>query len=142
MTNSATAIRRGGLSASQEDYIEAIHGLLARAPAVRASAIARRMGVTRPSVTGALRGLSQRGLVDYAPYGIVTLTPMGQRVAEAVTHRHQVLRRFFVEILGLGEQEAEQVACAVEHVVTGRVIRRIERLSHAFVGRRDEDPAP
>jgi Mn-dependent DtxR family transcriptional regulator len=45
-----------------------------------------------------------------------------------VVHRFDVLRRFFVEALGMPEEEAEVEACETEHVLNAATIGRIERL--------------
>ncbi|MCK4511033.1 MarR family transcriptional regulator, partial [bacterium] len=61
-----------GLTESQEDYLEAILAILEDKQAVRAKDIAKRLGVTGPSVTGALHVLSAKGVVNYAPYDVIT----------------------------------------------------------------------
>ena len=85
-----------GLSESQEDYLEAIYNIVAEKGAARAKDIGQRLHVKSPSVTGALRALSERGLVNYAPYDLVTLTRKGQRIAREVVRSHQVIRDFLV----------------------------------------------
>ena len=91
------------LTASLEDYLEAIFHVAAEKGAARAKDISRRMKVNSSSVTGALRALADRGLVNYAPYDIVTLTAKGTRMAEDVIRRHEVLRDFFVKVLAVAE---------------------------------------
>jgi len=121
------------LSASLEDYLEAIFHIVCRKQASRAKDIADRMGVSKSSVTGALRSLSERGLVNYAPYDIITLTDEGRRIAERVVHRHEVLKGFFVEVLGVDENDAEQNACRMEHRVSSTILRRLACLDE-FIG--------
>jgi len=95
------------LTASLEDYIEAIFHIVARKRAARAKDIARRMHVNNSSVTGALHALSERGLVNYAPYDVITLTDEGTEIAKDVVRRHEVLRDFFVRVLSLDDEEAD-----------------------------------
>jgi DtxR family transcriptional regulator, Mn-dependent transcriptional regulator len=83
--------REKTLTASLEDYLEAIYQLARENKAARAKEISKRLGVNRSSVTGALHALSQRKLVNYAPYDIATLTPEGERVAANISHRHLIL---------------------------------------------------
>jgi len=73
------------LSASLEDYLEAIWHVEAAKGAARAKDIADRLGVNASSVTAALQTLAERGLVNYAPYDIVTLTAAGRPAAVSVT---------------------------------------------------------
>lgn len=112
------------LSASQEDYLEAIFEILLERPAVRARDIARRLRVSGASVTAALRHLAARKLISYAPYEYVTLTDAGRKAGSRIARRHAVLRDFFVEELGADPAEAEQCACRIEHVVTPALFER------------------
>ena len=66
------------LSASMENYLEAIFLLVRDGPVARAKDISQRLGVNRSSVTGALQAMSERGLVNYKRYGFVTLTQQGE----------------------------------------------------------------
>ena len=113
------------LSASLEDYLEAIFHIVARKQAARAKDIAERVGVNRSSVTGALHALSDRGLVNYAPYDVVTLTEPGRLAAADVVRRHEVLRDFLERVLGVEAGQAEQAACRMEHAAPRDVIERL-----------------
>jgi DtxR family Mn-dependent transcriptional regulator len=55
------------LSASMEDYLEAIYHIVTAKQAARAKDIAKRLDVNNSSVTGALRTLSEKGYINYAP---------------------------------------------------------------------------
>jgi DtxR family Mn-dependent transcriptional regulator len=115
------------LSDSLEDYLEAIHHIVHRKGAARGKDISERLKVNRSSVTGALRALAEKKLVNYAPYDLVTLTPEGGRVAERIIHRHEVLKDFISRVLGLEERIAEENACRMEHAVSEPVL---DRLAH------------
>jgi DtxR family Mn-dependent transcriptional regulator len=101
--------------------------------AARAKDIADRLQVNSSSVTGALHGLKERGLVNYEPYDLITLTPRGLRTAREVVRRHEALRSFFVEVLGIAETEAESAACRMEHAMSPLVFDRLVRFVE-FVG--------
>ena len=81
-------VKAEALSASLEDYLEAIFHIVARNQVARAKDISLRMKVSGPSVTGALRSLSEKGLINYAPYDVITLTDKGNALAEDVVRRH------------------------------------------------------
>ena len=117
----------GRLSPSLEDYLEAIYGISREKGAVRAKEISRRLGVKGASVTGALRSLARRKLVNYTPYELVTLTPEGRRAAKDVAARHAVLRHFFVHVLGVDERSANMSACQMEHAVSPLILERLTR---------------
>jgi DtxR family transcriptional regulator, Mn-dependent transcriptional regulator len=113
------------LSASLEDYLEAIYQIVNKRQAVRAKDIAAELGVKAPSVTGALRMLAEKSLINYAPYDIITLTDEGNRLARDVVKRHSTLHHFLKDILGLDEQESQDGACKLEHAISPAVLERL-----------------
>jgi DtxR family Mn-dependent transcriptional regulator len=113
------------LSSNMEDYLEAIFHISAQKQAARAKDIADRVQVNKSSVTGALRSLSDKGLVNYAPYDIITLTATGKKLAVEIVRRHAALKDFFVKILLIDKIEAEQAACKVEHEVSKKIVDRL-----------------
>jgi len=113
------------LSANMEDYLEAIFHISAEKKAARAKDIAERLNVKKSSVTGALRTLSEKGYVNYAPYDIITLTADGQELAKDVVRRHETLKDFFVKILLLEDAEAEEASCKIEHAISEKIVDRI-----------------
>lgn len=113
------------LSASLEDYLEAIYSIVRLKQAARARDISQRLGVNSSSVTGALHSLSEKGLINYTPYDIVTLTPKGEKVARDVFHRHTVLQEFFVKVLGVDIESAGESACKMEHEISRDIMKRL-----------------
>lgn len=112
------------LSASLEDYLEAIYLIRQQKDEVRAKDIADRLSVSGASVTGALHALVERDLVNHEPYEGVTLTEQGRSIAQGVCQRHQALYQFFVRVLGLNKDDAEECACKMEHAVPDHVLER------------------
>ena len=117
--------KREVLSSNMEDYLEAIFHISSEKQAARAKDIADRLKVNKSSVTGALRSLSEKGYVNYAPYDIITLTAEGQDLAKDVVRRHEALKDFFIKILLLDEDEAEEASCKVEHAITDKILDRL-----------------
>ncbi|MGI6657065.1 MAG: metal-dependent transcriptional regulator [Desulfobulbus sp.] len=113
------------ISASQEDYVEAIYLIAREKEEVYPRDVSARLEVTGPSVTEALRILDEKGLVSYVPYGPIVLTPLGEATARDVYHRHVILRRFFTEVLGVEEGLADEVACKLEHTVSTNIVNRL-----------------
>lgn len=117
--------RQAALSSNMEDYLEAIFHIASEKQAARAKDIADRLKVNKSSVTGALRSLSEKGYVNYAPYDIITLTDKGKKLAEDVVRRHETLKDFFVKILLLKDDEAEEASCKIEHAISEKIVNRI-----------------
>jgi len=113
------------LSASLEDYIETIYHIITEKQVARGKDISARLSVSGASVTEALRALSRRGLINYAPYEVITLTEEGRVIAEDVIHRHNSLKRFFVDVLAIEEPLAEEGACKIEHTAPPEIIKRM-----------------
>lgn len=113
------------LSASLEDYIETIYHIIAEKQVARGKDIAQRLSVSGASVTEALRALSRRGLINYAPYEVVTLTEEGRQVAEDVVRRHNSLKQFFTDVLAIDVSLAEEAACKIEHTAPPEIIKRM-----------------
>ena len=122
-----TAPKSDSLSASLEDYLEAIFNLAGDSDVARSKDIAKLLSVSKSSVTGALRALKQKQLVNYKPYDYVTLTEAGKDAAAQVVRKHNILKAFFVNVLGIDADTAQQAACKAEHALGTEVIAKLLR---------------
>lgn len=113
------------LSSSLEDYLEAIFNLSSENNIARSKDIAKLLGISRPSVTGALRVLKKKGLVNYKPYDYVTLTQSGQLAAAEIARKHNILKAFLINVLGIDKELAQQAACKAEHALGTEIIARL-----------------
>ncbi len=114
-----------GLSGSLEDYLETIYLLAQERQFARVRDIASARGVKAGSVSPALKRLSDMGLVNYVRREYVSLTPEGEREARRVFARHQILTRFFKEVLQMPAVAAEEQACSMEHILTNDAMDRL-----------------
>ena len=123
------------LSSSLEDYLEAIFNLSKESNIARSKDIAKSLGVSRASVTGALRVLKEKGLANYKPYDYVTLTETGRSTAAEIAKKHKILESFFIDVLGIEPNIAQQAACKAEHALGPGIIAKllcfIEFVSHS-----------
>ncbi len=108
-----------------EDYLEAIRTLSAEHGTVRVTHLSDSLHVSKPSVTAALGRLSSEGLVRHERYGTVELTAQGRTVADDVWKRHEALKVFLTEILGVDEETAATDACRLEHYLSPDTSRRL-----------------
>jgi DtxR family Mn-dependent transcriptional regulator len=134
MEKTVMPAQNANLSASLEDYLEAIFNLASESNIARSKDIAKSLGVSRASVTGALRVLKEKGLANYKPYDYVTLTESGRAAAAEIAQKHEILKSFFINVLGVDADVAQQAACKAEHslgpgIIT-RLLRFIEFVSH------------
>jgi DtxR family Mn-dependent transcriptional regulator len=114
-------------TASMEDYLEAVAMLQGKDKVVRVSQISRKLKVKMPSVTSALKKLSEQKLVEHERYGHIKLTPEGDKVARDVIYRHEALTRFFAQALGINQETAEEDACKIEHVISPLSMERLAK---------------
>lgn len=122
------------LSTAQEDYLKQILSLGGDGGAVTTQALARRLGVRPPSVTGMVQRLAELGLVEHRPYRGVLLTERGRRVARETVRHHRLLEAFLVEVLGFAGDEVHDEAERLEHVISARFEERLaEVLGHPTV---------
>lgn len=118
---------KGRLTASQEDYLEAIYHIAAEKKVARAKDISAYLEVRASSVTGALQALGKMGLVNYAPYDLITLTEKGFAAAEEIVRRHNALENFLVNVLGIDKKEADEAACRMEHSISKAIVGRLAK---------------
>lgn len=112
------------ITASLEDYLEAIYHIIEEKKGVKAVEISRRLGVGRSSVTEALKTLAGKKLVNYGRYDVISLTQLGEELAQKVILKHNVLHTFLTDILCIPSEEAHENACRIEHVISETVLKR------------------
>jgi len=118
------------LSASLEDYLEAIFNIACANNVARSKDISKLLNVAKPSVTGALQLLKKKGLINYKPYGYITLTDSGITEAEKIATKHDVIKSFFVNILGVDNEVAQQAACRTEHALGSEIVSKLLRFTN------------
>ncbi len=120
------------LSASLEDYLEAIWVAGQDATVVRVKDLTRSLNVKTSSVVGALKNLSGKELIVHERYGYIELTAKGEILARQVYERHLNLTRFLNKILGIDLGTSEEDACQIEHHVSRKTMDKIVKFI-AFV---------
>ena len=111
---------------SMENYLETIHKLGGLKHSVRSIDIARELGLSRPSVSRAVKILRERGLITVTEDGFISLTSAGNDLAERVMHIHACLVKFLLDTTGVTVVQADIDACRIEHVVSDETVKGIE----------------
>ena len=99
---------------SAEDYLESMIILKEKNGYVRSIDIAGFLGVTKPSVSNAMKRLREEGYIEMDKTGFITVTAKGMEIADKIYTRHKKLTDFFVA-LGVDPDVAEDDACKIEH---------------------------
>ena len=119
-------------SSTVENYIKVIHAQQVRLSdpdgLVPMGHLAMGMGVTPGTATTMVKALADSGLVHYAPYAGVRLTRAGERLAGMVIRRHRLIELFLVQVMGLRWDEVHDEAEQLEHVVSERLIERMDEM--------------
>ena len=97
-----------------EDLLEVIFEISEEKGYAKSRDIAQALHITPATVTDGFKRLQGAGLVNYEPYGGVTLTDEGRCIAERTRQYHTVLRTL-LELLGVDETVADHDACIMEH---------------------------
>lgn len=113
------------LTPNIEDYLETIIMLRGKDRIVRVRDISNKMGVSMPSVCGALKVLSKEGLIDHEKYGYIELTQKGEILGERIYDSHKILIKFLKGILKADSKTAEKDACKIEHGISANTVRRL-----------------
>jgi len=119
--------RKKTLTPALEDYLSVIHELLQKQPVVRVSAIAKKMGVSLPSVTNAMKRLAELGYIQYEKYGYIVLTDKGKRKARSLKGSQDRLRNFFFYVMGIPTPTAEKLARHFSHFLDSKTRSRFKK---------------
>lgn len=112
---------------SGEMYLETILILKKRNKGkVRSVDIANEMDYSKPSVSRAMGLLREKELITMDQSGWIELTPEGRERAEKIYNRHILIRDFFIDVLNVDEQTADEDACRIEHVISKETVQKLE----------------
>src|SRR5262245_19549946 len=128
-------------SSTVENYLKAIYqGQTALTPPdgrlVPMGQVAAALNVTPGTATTMIKALAESGLAEYEPYSGVRLTAAGEKLAALVLRRHRLVELFLVQVMGMRWDEVHDEAEQLEHVVSERLIERIDEM----LGRPTHDP--
>lgn len=113
---------------SGEMYLETILVLKKRSGSVKSIDIARELDFTKASVSRAVGILKDDEYISIDKDGIIELTQKGKKKAKDIYEKHQCLTYFFVEVLGVDPDIAEEDACRIEHVISEETFKGIKKV--------------
>ena len=117
------------LNESAENYLETILLLSKKLPAVRSVDIAAELDFKKSSVSVAMKNLREKGYITVSETGFITLTESGEKLADMVYERHDMLSAW-LEHLGVSPETASRDACKIEHVISTESFEAIKRHIH------------
>ena len=105
------------LTSSMEDYFEAVLVLQQKHGYIRCVDVAGYLGVTKPSVSRAVKELSKKKCLLKKDDGTLSLTEQGRQIAQQIYEKHQFFTKQLIEA-GVPRDIAVQDACRLEHVIS------------------------
>jgi len=127
-------------SSTVENYLKAIYQgqllLAGGSRLVTMGQVASALGVTPGTATTMVKALAEAGLAEYEPYSGVRLAPAGEKLAGLVLRRHRLVELFLVQVMGMSWDVVHEEAEQLEHVVSERLIERMDEM----LGRPTHDP--
>lgn len=112
---------------SGEDYLEAILRVKNVKGTVHSVDVAKKLGVSKPSVSRAVGILKRDGYLADNESTELEFTKKGLEKATNIYSRHRLLTDFFVKITGVSKEQAEENACRVEHDIDADIVAGIEK---------------
>ena len=113
------------LNKTDQEYVEIIYALENEYKVARVKDIAHRRGVTRACVSLELNQLMKKDLISHEQYGHITLTRKGRNLALSLDKRHETIKDFLVQFLGISETIAETDACNMEHIISDHTLESL-----------------
>ena len=120
-------------SSTVENYLKAIwslQGSLDGDGLVLIGHVAEKLSVTPGTATTMMNQLEKKGLIEYRPRRGVRLKEEGHKAAMQVLRRHRLIETFLVEVMKLDWAEVHEEAEVLEHVVSDRLLKRMDVMLH------------
>jgi len=111
---------------SAEDYLETMLVLKETHGYIRSIEIAEALGVTKPSVSYAVKRLRENGYILMDKDGLITLTDSGYAIASRIYERHKMLTGF-LKYIGVSEETAREDACKIEHDLSDETFEAMKK---------------
>lgn len=113
------------LTSGLEDYLEEIYIAHLNETPLKGAELARKLNISRASVSEALSKLVAKDLIKYNSYEAISLTKKGIEDAKKVYAKHHILKNFFEEVLEIPADEASENACKIEHIISQNVLNKM-----------------
>jgi Mn-dependent DtxR family transcriptional regulator len=120
-----------------ENYLEAILMISQKQSSVRAADICGFLKYSRPTVSVVIKQFKENGYILVDKENLITLTPKGRGIAEAVYERHNLLAEVF-KAIGVDGETAARDSCRVEHDISEETFERIKEYYNSHIKKQNE----
>lgn len=126
----------GLISSTKEDYLRAIYLLRESEQGTGVTKIAKRLKLSKSTVSERIKELVKGGLATADPYASVQLTKKGEDLAKKLTYKHRLIEVFLSDVLKMSKDKVHAEAERLEHALSDEVIKRLAK----FLGNPKNDP--
>lgn len=112
----------------REDYIRAIYLLQERGEDSGVIQIAKRLKLSKSTVSERIKDLTEAGYTESKPYSTVSLTKKGLTLGKRMTYKHRLIEVFLHDVLKLPEGLIHEEAERLEHAFSDEAILCLETL--------------
>ena len=123
-------VRNAHKNENTEDYLELIAELLNSKGEARIVDIATQLGIAQATANKTIQRLQNQGYIKREPYRSIFLTVKGQKIASRSKKRHNTVLEFLLN-LGIDPKTASADAEGIEHHVSEKTLKKMEKLNHA-----------
>jgi DtxR family Mn-dependent transcriptional regulator len=113
------------LTESLEKYLLAIYEIVKINKAARVKDVSNYLKIGGPATSDAVKTLAARKFINYIPYGIITITPKGKKVAEGKLVRHKIIANFLEKVLMIEPEMVHADATALEYSIPEDVLDKL-----------------
>ena len=110
---------------SAENYLETILMLKNKNGSVRSIDIANELGVSKPSVSVAMKAFREEGYITVDENGGISLTEKGKEIADRMYERHEIIASVLMKI-GVSKETAYEDSCKIEHDISNETFEKIK----------------
>ncbi len=111
-----------------EDYVRGVYYLQQTRGSAKATELAKRLDVSKNTVSLMVQKLAGKGLLRHEPYADIELTASGQKLAKKMTYRHRLIEVFLTKVLHVPSDQVHAEACRLEHDFSVKSIASIEKI--------------
>ena len=110
------------LTESLEKYLLAIYDISKNNSNIIVKDVSNYLKIGGASTASAIRTLAKKGLINYIPYGNISLTQSGFNTVQLKLYRHNAISNFLNQVLEIEKTSADKNASAIEYSMTEDVL--------------------
>ncbi len=115
-------IMKHKLTESLEKYLLAVYEIVKTNKAARVKDVSNYLNIGGPATSEAIKKLAEFKYINYAPYGIITITPNGEKYAKTKILRHNTITNFLDKVLMIDGNILNETADSIEYSMTDDVL--------------------